>query len=85
MAAVSMYHVCSFHKQLQTQLIPFRLGILRERKNLIEMLSHTAYTYIYISIYMYIYADIYICIYIYEYTSFINPTVMEKIGSLQMC
>lgn len=45
MEAVSMYHVYSFHKRLQTQLIPFRLGILKERKKCDwDEFSHTVHT-----------------------------------------
>jgi len=34
MEAVPMYHVCSFHKRLQTQLIPFRFrNTWREKKD----------------------------------------------------
>lgn len=43
MEAVSMYHVCSFHKRPPTQLIPFRLGILEDRgERGAEMSFHTA-------------------------------------------
>lgn len=46
MEAATMYHVCSFHNRLQTQLIPFRFkNTWSEKKGLRWEFSHTAHSF----------------------------------------